>query len=130
MPQVEKYNATHTAAPNFGFELVLKRYETLKATGRLKKQLDLSSLRFLMVGAEPISSQTMREFVQTFWDAGVREEIFAPGFGMAENCVFICCAFGRNRPMLMDSEGRVGCGYTDKSRGLKGVRVGVDPHSS
>ncbi|CAM6111386.1 unnamed protein product [Calypogeia fissa] len=125
---VEKYKATHTAAPNFGFELVLKRYEMLKASGRAKA-LDLSSLRFLMVGAEPICSKTMRGFVETFWDAGVREQIFAPGFGMAENGVFICCAFGRNRPMLMDSDGRVCCGYTDESRGAKGVRAGTNPHS-
>ncbi|CAM6097433.1 unnamed protein product [Calypogeia fissa] len=129
LEMVEKYKATHTAAPNFGFELVLKRYEMLKSSGRAKP-LDLSSLRFLMVGAEPICSKTMRGFVETFWDSGVREEIFAPGFGMAENCVFICCAFGRNRPMLMDSEGRVGCGYTDKWRGTKGVRAGTNPHAA
>ncbi|KAL2641753.1 hypothetical protein R1flu_009340 [Riccia fluitans] len=107
---IEKYRVTHTAAPNFGFELVLKRYEALKAIGKEPK-LDLSSLNFLMVGAEPINSRTVKEFVEIFWDAGVREQIFAPGFGLAENCVFICCAHGRNEPVRVDSQGRVSCGY-------------------
>ncbi|KAG6555213.1 hypothetical protein Mapa_003253 [Marchantia paleacea] len=109
---VDKYRATHTAAPNFGFDLVLKRYEALKLLGKEPK-LDLSSLRFLMVGAEPINSQTMKGFVETFWDAGLREQSFAPGFGLAENCVFICCAYGRNQPIKVDSEGRVSCGYIE-----------------
>ncbi|OAE25147.1 hypothetical protein AXG93_3217s1640 [Marchantia polymorpha subsp. ruderalis] len=109
---VDKYRATHTAAPNFGFDLVLKRYEALKLVGKEPKP-DLSSLRFLMVGAEPINSQTLKGFVETFWDAGVREQIFAPGFGLAENCVFICCAYGRNQPIRVDSQGRVSCGHIE-----------------
>ena len=54
---MHKYRATFSGGPNFAFELCASRIPTKDLQG-----LDLSALRFIVNGAEPISPQTLRQF--------------------------------------------------------------------
>ncbi|HSG93917.1 MAG TPA: fatty acyl-AMP ligase, partial [Afifellaceae bacterium] len=79
---IHRNRATLSAAPNFGFELCVKRIEEAALDG-----LDLSSLRLVANGAEPVSPQTIRRFEERFAPYGFRTEAMAPVYGLAENSV-------------------------------------------
>jgi len=79
---IHRHGATLSAAPNFAFELCLKNIRDEDIEG-----LDLSSLRMLLNGAEPISPHTIARFTERFGPYGLRPEAFAPVYGLAESSV-------------------------------------------
>ncbi|HIP79726.1 MAG TPA: acyl-phosphate glycerol 3-phosphate acyltransferase, partial [Kiloniellaceae bacterium] len=79
---IHRQRGTLSAAPNFAFELCLHRIEQESLEG-----LDLSSLRFVANGAEPISADTIRRFTERFAPFGFRREAMGPVYGLAENAV-------------------------------------------
>src|SRR4051812_43574518 len=88
---LHKYRATFSAGPNFAFELCASRIDEKELEG-----LDLSSLRFIVDGAEPISPQTLRRFNDRFTRYGMDKGVVSPSYGLAENCVGLCFPpFGR-----------------------------------
>ena len=64
---IHRYRATLSAAPNFAFELCLDKIDDADLAG-----LDLSSLRMVANGAEPVSVHTMRRFIERFGRYGFR----------------------------------------------------------
>ncbi|WP_343232417.1 AMP-binding protein [Microvirga terricola] len=76
---VHRHRATITAGPNFAFELCLK-----VARDSPLDTLDLSSLRAVMNGAEPVSPSTIRRFQERFGPYGLRPEAMGPVYGLAE----------------------------------------------
>ncbi|KAJ8759599.1 hypothetical protein K2173_008779 [Erythroxylum novogranatense] len=107
---MSKYRGTHSAGPNFSYELVVRRLESDKDKD---KKYDLSSMIFLMVAAEPVRQKTLRRFVELTRPFGLSQEVMAPGYGLAENCVFVSCAYGEGKPILIDWQERVCCGYVN-----------------
>ncbi|ACB95518.1 AMP-binding protein [Beijerinckia indica] len=79
---IHRFRATLSAAPNFGFELCTAKIDTAHLTG-----LDLSSLRAVANGAEPVSPYTLRRFTEKFAAFGFRPEVMMPVYGLAENAV-------------------------------------------
>lgn len=79
---IHRYRGTLTAAPNFAFELCLKRIDDTMC-----EQLDLSSLRMAANGAEPVSPSTITRFIHRFEQAGLRPGVISPVYGLAENAV-------------------------------------------
>jgi len=79
---IHRHGATLSAAPNFAFELCLKNIQDEDVEG-----LDLSSLRMLLNGAEPVSPKTVARFTERFLPYGFRPEAFAPVYGLAESSV-------------------------------------------
>ena len=79
---VHQFRGTLSAAPNFAFELCLRRVEDKAIAG-----LDLSSLRMVANGSEPVSAITIRKFSDRFKPYGFRENAMAPVYGLAENAV-------------------------------------------
>nr|XP_048324739.1 uncharacterized protein LOC125421057 [Ziziphus jujuba var. spinosa] len=118
---MSKYQATHSAGPNFAFELVVRRLESDK-----DQIYDLSSMIFLMVAAEPVRHKTLKRFIELTHPFGLSQYIMAPGYGLAENCVFVSCAFGEGEPILVDWQGRVCCGYVAPNDEDVDIRI-VDP---
>lgn len=53
-------------------------------------------------------------------------QILAPGYGLAENCVFVCTAYGARRPVLLDAHSRVCCGFVARDHPDMDIRI-VDP---
>jgi len=93
METVHKYRATITFGPNFAFDLATKR-----APKNSRTALDLSSLRVLGCGAEPINPKTMENFLAAFAPFGLRSNAIMPCYGMAEATLAI--AFDHlHRPM-------------------------------
>jgi fatty-acyl-CoA synthase len=93
MDTVHKYRATITFGPNFAFDLATKRAPKNSGT-----RLDLSCLRVLGCGAEPINPKTMECFLSAFAPWGLNPTALMPCYGMAEATLAI--AFDRlGRPM-------------------------------
>ena len=79
---IHRFRATFSASPNFGFELCLTKIDDSNLTG-----LDLSSLRMVANGAEPVSPQTVRHFIERFAPYGFPHQAMAPVYGLAESSV-------------------------------------------
>jgi len=79
---IHRHRATLSAGPNFAFELCLRKIDDRDLEG-----LDLSSLRWLFNGAEPVSPDTLRRFTARFVPHGLRPAAVAPVYGLAESSV-------------------------------------------
>jgi len=86
---IHRYGGTLSAAPNFAYELCLKRITDEDLEG-----LNLSTWRLAANGAETISPRTLEEFCQRFAKYGFRREAMFPVYGLAE------CAVGLTFPPL------------------------------
>lgn len=77
MEWISTYGGTATAGPNFSWVL---------ATRALKRgdELDLSTLRIGLNGAEPVDPQSVRAFIDAGERHGLRPGAVFPAFGMAE----------------------------------------------
>ncbi len=89
---IKTYSATATAAPNFAYDYCLR-------AGRLSKEsledCDLSSLRVLMVAAEPVKPATYTRFLEAFQPYGLKAESFHVAYGLAESTLAVSLG-GRN----------------------------------
>lgn len=79
---IDEARGTITAAPNFAYELCLRRVPDSLLDG-----LDLSSMRVFANGAEPVRASTIRRFLERFGRCGLRPEALKPVYGLAENSV-------------------------------------------
>ncbi len=89
---IAKYRATHSAAPNFGYDHCVQRANVKALAG-----LDLSSWRVASTGAEMVRIATLERFADTFSVYGFRPEAFFPSFGLAE-ATLLCTT--KHRPEL------------------------------
>jgi len=89
---IKTYGASASAAPNFAYDYCLR-------PGRISKEsletCDLSSLRLLMVAAEPVKPDTYKRFLQAFQPHGLKSESFFVAYGLAENTLAVSLG-GRN----------------------------------
>ena len=74
-----KHRGTITAAPNFAYELCVRKIADKDIEG-----LDLSSMRAALNGAEPVNPETLERFEQRFAKYGFRREAQLPVYGLAE----------------------------------------------
>ncbi|CAM4396311.1 hypothetical protein BAMA_03625 [Bacillus manliponensis] len=81
---ISKYKATVSGAPNFAYDLCVK-----KVTEEQKTLIDLSSWKVAYNGAEPVRYETLKKFSAEFENCGFKEESFYPCYGMAEATLFI-----------------------------------------
>lgn len=76
---ISRYRGTHSAAPNFAYELCVKTIPHEK-----RATLDLRSWVVSCNGAEPVREETCRRFAEAFRAAGFDERALLPGYGLAE----------------------------------------------
>ncbi|MEG0969267.1 MAG: AMP-binding protein, partial [Pseudomonas sp.] len=80
---ISQYRATHTGAPDFAFRLAAERVnESVLAT------LDLSCLRVLFSGSEPVRQDSLHAFARHFAGTGFNPLAFLPCYGLAEATLF------------------------------------------
>ncbi|HSD85949.1 MAG TPA: fatty acyl-AMP ligase [Kofleriaceae bacterium] len=79
MDVIHEHRATITFAPNFAFARLLKRCNDLDLA-----RWDLSCLRVVGCGSEPIHAGTMRAFIDRFAAAKLARDVMLPCYGMAE----------------------------------------------
>ncbi len=108
---ISELRATHSAAPNFAYDLCVRKTSEVE-----RRALDLSAWRVASNGAEPIRASTLTDFADAFAPAGFAFDAFCPSYGMAEATLKITTAkVGRGPSILRLDEGRavVGCGWSD-----------------
>jgi len=93
---IHRHRGTISAAPNFAFELCLRKIEDHDIEG-----LDLSCWRMALNGAEPVNPGTIRRFSDRFAQFGFRPESMAPVYGMAEASVALTIP-PPGRPPIVD----------------------------
>ena len=103
---ISRYGGTTSGAPNFAYELC-----TQKITAEQKASLDLRSWQVAFNGAEPIRSDTLKRFSDTFADCGFRASALYPCYGMAETTLIVS---GENREKRQ-GESRFQTKVVDKS---------------
>ncbi len=81
---MEEVKCTITGCPNFGQALLLRYLKN-----RESKKWDLSSLKAIVNGAEPISPRIMYDFLNSLSDHKLKKESMIPAYGMAESTLAI-----------------------------------------
>lgn len=83
---ITRYGATTILGPNFALDLCVDRIPPEQREG-----LDLSSVRLVYNGSEPVRIETMRRFAETFGPYGFRYDAFRPCYGLAEGTLMVTC---------------------------------------
>lgn len=86
---IHRYRGTLSAAPNFAYELCLKRVSDDEVAS-----LDLSTWRIAMNGAEAVMPDTIARFQERFRRCGLPRTSLTPVYGLAE------CSVGLTIPPL------------------------------
>ena len=81
---ITDHRATLTVGPDFAYNLCSRL-----VTDEQLAQLDLSSLRRVITGAEPVRAATLAAFADRFAAAGFRASAFNPAYGMAETTLLV-----------------------------------------
>jgi acyl-CoA synthetase (AMP-forming)/AMP-acid ligase II/acyl carrier protein len=103
---ISRYRGTISMAPNFAYELCVRRISSEKREG-----LDLSSWRSAVNAAEPIRASTIDGFVEAYRDHGFRAETFRPVYGLAEATLMVSVGdLDRPARMLSVDAGAVDAG--------------------
>ncbi|MEU9345295.1 fatty acyl-AMP ligase [Streptomyces sp. NPDC048278] len=77
---MSRVRATITSAPNFAYELAVR-----KTSPEMRAGWDLSALEMAVTAAEPIRTRTVRAFLDAFAVSGIRPDVFYGAYGLAEN---------------------------------------------
>ena len=91
---ITAYRGTVSAGPNFAYSICAHKIRDIEL-----HDLDLSSWRIALCGAEPILAETLERFAERFRPFGFRRGAFMPAYGLAENSLAVTL-------------GRPGEGYT------------------
>jgi acyl-CoA synthetase (AMP-forming)/AMP-acid ligase II len=81
---ISRHRGTISGGPNFAYDLCLR-----KVTPEQRAELDLSSWKVALNGAEPVQARTLRQFAEAFGPAGFRESAFYPCYGLAEATLMV-----------------------------------------
>ncbi len=94
------FRGTHSAGPNFGYELCSRKAEGLRTP-----HLDLSAWCVAGNGAEPVRYETLRKFEETWAPHGFSPGAWFPTFGMAESALFVTAGkpFDAPRPCCIST---------------------------
>lgn len=83
---VHKHRATILGSPNFGYCHFLKRFRAKTAD---EEAWDLSCVRIIINGAEPISTTVVKQFNRELGQWGLRDATTRPTYGLAEATLVI-----------------------------------------
>ncbi len=83
---IQRYRGTDTYAPNFAFDLCVRKISAAERAG-----LELDSMEVCVLGAEPIRHATVEQFLAAFEPHGFARSAMYPGYGLAEAVVGVSC---------------------------------------
>lgn len=112
---ITEFNVNHTGGPNFFFDLCVEKV----SKERLNK-VDLRSLTHLYVSAESVRKKTLQRFALHFSEFGFRQELFTPGYGLAEATLMVSCK-ELNAPLR--TEIKAGNEYMSLGRPIPDMKV-------
>ncbi|AFM17522.1 acyl-CoA synthetase (AMP-forming)/AMP-acid ligase II [Mycolicibacterium chubuense NBB4] len=93
MQQLGSHPRAFTAAPNFAFELAVKRTTDEDMAGK-----DLSTVAVMINGAERVHGTTVRRFNERFAAFGLPDSAMRPSYGLAEATVYVVASAGGRPP--------------------------------
>lgn len=79
-----RYRVTTTVGPNFAFDLCVDNIPDEDAA-----QFDLSTVKLVFCGAEPVRKSTFDRFMARFSRFGFRPQAFRPCYGLAEATLYV-----------------------------------------
>jgi fatty acid CoA ligase FadD32 len=86
-----------SVAPNFAFEHAALR--GLPKGG--EEPLDLSRVKCILNGSEPVSAASMRKFNESFGPYGFQEKAIKPSYGLAEATLFVSTTPMGDKPRII-----------------------------
>ncbi|HEY0068876.1 MAG TPA: fatty acyl-AMP ligase [Chloroflexia bacterium] len=92
---ISRYKATTSGGPNFAYDLCVRR-----VTDEQRADLDLSSWKVAMNGAEPVRADTMERFAAAFAPCGFRAQTFYPCYGLAEGTLLVSGGHVEDPPVV------------------------------
>lgn len=90
---------TYTAAPNFAFELAVRKTSDEDMAG-----LDLSDVLVIITGSERVHPATLERFTQRFARFNLPGKVIRPSYGMAEATVYIATRESGEPPAIVRFE--------------------------
>jgi acyl-CoA synthetase (AMP-forming)/AMP-acid ligase II len=93
---ISRYRATMSGGPDSAYALCVHR---VPPEGRA--ELDLSSWRVAINGAEPIRQETLVEFASAFGPHGFRRSAFYPCYGLAEATLLVTGGGNHQEPVVL-----------------------------
>ncbi len=81
---IDRYRATFSGAPNFAYELCVRRIAAAE-----RETLDLSGWEVAFNGSEPVRAEVIDAFCACFAPQGFRREAMYPCYGLAEATLFV-----------------------------------------
>ncbi|OBB21521.1 acyl-CoA synthetase [Mycolicibacterium setense] len=90
---------TYTAAPNFAFELAVRKTSDEDMAG-----LDLSDVLVIITGSERVHPATLERFTQHFARFNLPGKVIRPSYGMAEATVYIATRESGEPPAIVRFE--------------------------
>ncbi|MGF2951435.1 AMP-binding protein [Mycobacterium sp. THU-M116] len=96
---IDRFRANAVATTTFGLNHVTRRVSDDHIAG-----VDLSSITFAALGAEPIRVSALDDFCRRFEPYGFQRSAFTPAYGLAETCVAVTFALGGPRVDNVDAD--------------------------
>lgn len=79
LKKASEHKVTVLSSPNFGYKYFLKWFNRNK-----DNDLDLSNVRIIFNGAEPIDVSLCRDFIKSMSNFGLKKNVIFPVYGLAE----------------------------------------------
>jgi acyl-CoA synthetase (AMP-forming)/AMP-acid ligase II/acyl carrier protein len=99
MAAMSRFGGTHSPAPNFGFEVAARKAEDVD-------KLDLSRVKVLLNGAEPIRQESEERFLEVYRKGKLPEAAITHAMGMSESTAKIMSEpIGRFPPKFLHLDG-------------------------
>jgi amino acid adenylation domain-containing protein/non-ribosomal peptide synthase protein (TIGR01720 family) len=121
--KASEYKASILCSPNFGYEYILKNCPHWD-----EYDWDLSHVRIIYNGAEPISARLCDEFLTTFSRYGLKRNAMCPVYGLAEATLAVSMSGLEDEVMAMVSDEKNSGSFVNLGRpvDLCSVRISVD----
>jgi fatty acid CoA ligase FadD28 len=108
-----------TAAPNFAFELAVRRTTDDDMAG-----LDLSGVLGVLSGSERVHTATLRRFTERFSRFGFRETAVRPSYGLAEATVYVATRRAGDPPEVVRFESdKLSAGHAKRCTSTSGTAL-------
>jgi acyl-CoA synthetase (AMP-forming)/AMP-acid ligase II len=109
---ISDYHGTHSAAPNFAYDLIARRVTPEQLNG-----LNLRTWQVALNGAEPVRRRTIERIIDLLDPAGFAGSAMRPAFGMAEVTLMATVSRGMQRYLDADADALEQNRYTPAATG-------------
>ncbi|OBF13595.1 AMP-binding protein [Mycobacterium sp. ACS4331] len=108
---------TFTAAPNFAFELAVRKTSDEDMAG-----LDLSEVFAIVTGSERVNPATLQRFTQRFAQFNLPDNAIRPSYGLAEATVYVATRVPAEPPVIVRFDAdKLSAGTAERSESRSGT---------